>query len=220
MGNLNAFTDFHMAAAYNDIFEARLQGLLTRQVGKYAAKLRLPLHMGQAGYIASMEYDLTQHKEFKMILQSNQWKNSIVGHIKTNEAMIAMEIKNKQVFITELTFNGGYVGTAELTTKAVFLTHPINVVTKFDVAGETKTVDVTMSVLGHKVGSNLKFKMTHETFDGIMTGKSDIVGFEAATIKARYNIATTEPIAKILIELNGKVNFIETKLKFDNVIPT
>ena len=76
-----------------------------------------------------------------------------------------------------------------------------------------------MSVSGHTVGANLKFKMTHDTFDGVMKCTSDIAGFEAATIKARYNIAT-EPTAKIQIERNGKVNFIETKLKFDNVIPT
>merc|ERR1711974_219522 len=135
--------------------------------------------------------------------------------------MIALEIKGEQVFVTELTFNGveRYVGTAELTTKAVFLTHPINIITKFDVAGEQKTVNVRSSVSGHTASSNLKFKMTHDTFDGVMKCKSDIVGYEEAPIKARYNIAT-EPTAKIQIERNGKVNFIETKLKFDNVIPT
>ena len=219
--NLNGLTDFHLAAVYNNVFEARLLTHLTAQAGKVAAKLKIPLHMAEAGYIASMEYDLTQHKEFKMILQSNQWKNTLVGHIKSNEAMIAMEVGSEQVFITEMTYDGvqRYAGTVELTTKAVFLTYPINVLTKFDVAGTQKTIDVTMSVSGHTVGANLKFKMTHDTFDGVMKCTSDIAGFEAATIKARYNIAT-EPTAKIQIERNGKVNFIETKLKFDNVIPT
>merc|ERR1712223_2354819 len=70
-----------------------------------------------------------------------------------------------------------------------------------------------------KASALLLFKMTHDTFNGEMKIKSDIAGYEAATIKASYNIAT-EPTAKVLIERNGKKNFIETKLKFDNVIPT
>ena len=219
--NLNAFTDFHMAAAYNDIFEARLQGLLTRQAGKYVAKLRLPLHMGQAGYIASMEYDLTQHKEFKMILQSNQWKNSLIGYIKANDAKLAMELNANEVFVSTLKYNlvQSLVGTADFTTKAKFLTKPITVVTKFDLAKEDKTVDVKMTVAGKVIQSDMKFKMTHDTFDGVMVLKSDIATYEAATIKAKYNIAT-EPTAKLQIERNGKLNFVETKLKFDNIIPT
>ena len=219
--NLNAFTDFHMAAAYNDIFEARLQGLLTRQAGKYAAKLRLPLHMGQAGYIASMEYDLTQHKEFKMILQSNQWKNSLIGYIKANDAKLAMELNGNEVFVSTLKYNlvQSLVGTADFTTKAKFLTKPITVVTKFDLAKEDKKVDVKMSIASKVIQSDMKFKMTHDTFDGVMVLKSDIATYEAATIKAKYNIAT-EPTAKLQIERNGKLNFVETKLKFDNIIPT
>merc|ERR1712083_342409 len=218
--NLNALTDFHLAVVYNNLIEARLQTLLTSQTGKVAAKLKIPLHMNEAGYIFSMDYDLTQHKEFKMILQSNEWKNSLVGHIKVNEAMIAMEINSEQVFVTEMTFKGQtYVGTVEMITKAKFLTHPIKVVTKFDVGGDKKTVDLMTSIAGKTANANLVFKMTHDTFNGVMKCKSDIAGFEATTIKAKYNIAT-ESTAKIEIERNGKTNFIETTMKFDNVIPT
>ena len=72
---------------------------------------------------------------------------------------------------------------------------------------------------GKTANANLVFKMTHDTFNGVMKCKSDIAGFEATTIKAKYNIAT-ESTAKIEIERNGKTNFIETTMKFDNVIPT
>merc|ERR1711874_129921 len=49
--NLNTLTDFHLAAVYNNVFEARLLGLLTRQAGKLEAKLMIPLHI----YETSME---------------------------------------------------------------------------------------------------------------------------------------------------------------------
>ena len=82
-----------------------------------------------------------------------------------------------------------------------------------------KAIVLKINYNGMYMDSDLKFKATHDTFDGKMYFKSSLDNWEEAIIKAAYSI-DAEPDVKISILRNEVTEEIFVKITIDGYIPT
>jgi hypothetical protein len=134
---------------------------------------------------------------------------------KSNEAVV-----HETIATYSLDGQKSYAGSANFTTTLPFASHPTFIVySRFDIGGLNKNADIMAMVADHFVTMSTIYHMTEDTFNGELLWKSSMPGYETAILNAKYNIAT-EPTASVTLERNGRMDFIKTKLSFDNIIPT